>query len=96
MPTFRPLHDRVLVRRLEAQAQVASGLYLPETAKEKPQTAQVVAVGPGRTTDEALIPTTVKVGQKVLLGKYAGDEITLEGVKHVVVKESEILAILED
>ena len=55
-----------------------------------------MAVGPGRTTDEALIPTTVQVGQKVLLGKYAGDEITLEGVKHVVVKESEILAILED
>ncbi|MCB9689868.1 MAG: co-chaperone GroES [Alphaproteobacteria bacterium] len=96
MSTFRPLHDRVLVKRLEAQAQTTSGLFLPETAKEKPQTAEVIAVGPGRTTDKALIPTTVKVGDKVLLGKYAGDEVSLDGVKHVVVKESEILAVIED
>ncbi len=94
MTKFRPLHDRVLVRRVEAAPKTTGGLFLPETAKEKPQAAEVVAVGPGRTTDKALLPPTVKVGDRVLLGKYAGDEVKLDGVDHLVVKETEILAIL--
>ncbi len=97
MVKFRPLHDRVLVRRLEAEQKTTGGLFIPETAKDKPQQAEVIAIGTGRTTDkEELVPLVVKPGDKVLFGKYAGDEIKLDGKDHIILRESDILAILAD
>jgi chaperonin GroES len=94
---FRPLHDRVLVRRLESEQKTSGGLFIPESAKEKPQQAEVIAVGTGRITEKnEIVPLTVKPGNKVLFGKYAGDEVKLEGVEHIILRESDILAILED
>ena len=93
---FRPLYDRVLVRRLDSEEKTASGIFIPESAKEKPQTAIVVAVGQGRLNkNNELLPLSVKAGDKVLFGKYAGEEIKLEGVEHIIFKESDILAIVE-
>jgi chaperonin GroES len=93
---FRPLHDRVLVRRVQAETKTTSGLYIPETAKEKPQQAEVVAVGTGRWTDDnELVPLTVKAGDRVLVAKFGGDEIKLDGEDHLVLRESDILAIIE-
>lgn len=93
---FRPLHDRILVRRIEAENKTTGGLYIPETAKDKPQQADVIAVGTGRLTDKGeTVALTVKPGDRVLFGKYAGDEIKLEGVEHIILRESDILAILE-
>jgi chaperonin GroES len=95
--TFRPLHDRVLVRRLESEQKTMGGLFIPESAKEKPQQAEVIAVGTGRITEKnEVVPLTVKKGDKILFGKYAGDEVKLEGVEHIILRESDILAILED
>ena len=97
MPNFRPLYDRVLVKRLEAEAMTTGGLFLPETAKEKPQQAEVVAVGSGRIgKDNSLIPLLVKAGDRILFGKYAGDEIKLEGEDHIILREQDILAIVEN
>jgi chaperonin GroES len=97
MVKFRPLYDRVLVRRVESDQKTAGGLFIPDTAKEKPQQAEVVAVGTGRLTDKhEVIPLTVKPGNRVLFGKYAGDEIKLDGVEHIILRESDILAILEN
>lgn len=95
MAKFRPLYDRVLVRRLDAQQQSKGGLFIPESAKEKPQEAEVIAVGTGRITKKnETIPLVVKAGDKVLFGKYAGDEVKLDGVDHIILKESDILAII--
>ena len=95
MANFRPLYDRVLVKRLDAEAKSAGGLFIPESAKEKPQQAEVVAVGTGRVTkDNKTIPLTVKEGDKILFGKYAGDEVKLDGVDHIILKESDILAVI--
>lgn len=95
MANFRPLYDRVLVKRVESEARSAGGLYIPETAKEKPQQAEVIAVGNGRLTDDhQTVPLVVKPGDRVLFGKYAGDEIKLEGVDHIILRESDILAII--
>jgi chaperonin GroES len=95
MANFRPLYDRVLVRRLDAQQQSKGGLFIPESAKEKPQEAEVIAVGTGRITKKnETIPLVVKPGDKVLFGKYAGDEVKLDGIDHIILKESDILAIL--
>lgn len=95
MANFRPLYDRVLVRRLDAQTKSSGGLFIPESAKEKPQQAEVIAVGNGRVTkDNKTIPLTVKAGDKILFGKYAGDEVKLDGVDHIILKESDILAIV--
>ncbi len=96
MATFRPLHDRVLVKRLEAESRSSGGLYLPESAKEKPQQAEVVAVGPGLVEDDETIPLTVKPGDLILFGKYIGEEIKLDGVEHIILRESDILAIIEN
>lgn len=97
MANFRPLYDRVLVKRVEAQAMTSSGLHLPETAKEKPQRAVVVAVGTGRVTKSGdTVPLTVEAGQTVLFGKYAGDEVKLEGVTHLIMREEDILAVIVD
>jgi len=87
---IKPLADRVLIEPTAAETKTASGIYIPDTAKEKPQNGKVVAVGPG-TKDEAL---TVKVGDSVLYGKYAGTEIKLDGVDYLMMRESDILAIV--
>jgi len=96
MAQFRPLYDRVLVKRLASETKTAGGLFIPESAKEKPQTAEVIAVGTGRLNKKnELTPLTVKAGDKVLFGKYAGDELKLDGVEHIILREEDILAIVE-
>jgi len=90
-----PLYDRVLLKRIEEQEVRRGGIIIPDTAKEKPQKAEVIAVGKGRMTDDGkVIPLEVKKGDKVLIGKYSGSEVTLDGVEHVILKEEEILAKL--
>ncbi len=92
----RPLRDRVVVKRLEDQEQKVGGIIIPDTAKEKPQQGKVVAVGSGRVTDEGkVIPLDVKVNDTVLFGKYSGTEIKLEGTEYLIVREEEILGIIE-
>ena len=91
----RPLHDRILVKRLEVEETVRGGIIIPDTAKEKPMEGQVIAVGSGRVHDDGkLQPLQVKAGDRVLIGKYAGTEIKLDGVEHVIVREDEVLGIL--
>jgi chaperonin GroES len=93
---FRPLHDRILVKRLESEAKTKGGIIIPDTAKEKPQEALVVAVGPGKVNDEGKVtPLEVKKGDKVLFGKYSGSEITLDGEDHLIIREEDVLAVLE-
>ena len=87
---IKPLADRVLVEPKEAETKTASGLYIPVTAKEKPQEGKVIAAGPGKKDE----PMEVKVGDEVIYGKYAGTEVTVEGKKYLIVKQSDILAIL--
>ncbi|MFK7924779.1 MAG: co-chaperone GroES [Bacteroidia bacterium] len=87
---IKPLADRVLVKPAPAEEKTASGLYIPDTAKEKPQRGEVVAVGPGKKDE----PTTVNVGDTVLYGKYSGTEIALEGADYLIMRESDILAII--
>lgn len=88
-----PLHDRVLIRRIEEQEAKKGGIIIPDTAKEKPQEAEIIAVGNGRISDEGkVIPLTVKKGDKVLIGKFSGTEVEIEGIEHVIVREEEILA----
>ena len=92
----RPLRDRLLVRRIEEQEQRIGGIIIPDTAKEKPQLAKVFAVGTGRVNDEGkTIPLDVKAGEYVLIGKYAGTEITLDGEEHLIVREDEVLGVAE-
>jgi len=93
---LKPLNDRVLVKRLEGEDKTAGGLYIPDTAKEKPSKGEVVAVGPGKTADDGkTIAMTVKAGDTVLFNKYAGTEIKLDGQEHLVMREDDILAIIE-
>jgi len=94
---FRPLHDRVVVKRIEAEEKTAGGIIIPDSAKEKPQTGQVVAVGPGGR-DEAgkLIPIDLKVGDKVLFGKWSGTEVKIDGVDLLIMKESDIMGVLTE
>jgi len=88
-----PLHDRVLLKRLEEQEVKKGGIIIPDTAKEKPQEAEVIAVGKGRVADDGkVIPLEVKKGDKVLIGKFSGTEVEIGGVEHVIVREEEILA----
>jgi len=92
---IRPLHDRVIVKRLDNERKTASGIVIPDNAAEKPDQGEIVAVGPGKRDDNGkLIAIDVKVGDRVLFGKYAGDEIKIEGVEHIILRESDILAIL--
>ncbi|HEY7581878.1 MAG TPA: co-chaperone GroES [Acetobacteraceae bacterium] len=93
---FRPLHDRVVVRRLEAEEKTAGGIIIPDTAKEKPMEGQVVAVGPG-ARDEAgkLVPLDVKAGDRILFGKWSGTEVRLDGEELLIMKESDIMGIIE-
>ena len=87
---FRPLADRVLIEPIRAETKTASGIIIPDTAKEKPQEGTVIAVGPGKVDE----PTTVKAGDKVLYGKYAGSELKLDGKDYLIVKESDLLGII--
>jgi len=92
---IKPLSDRVVVEPLEAEEKTSGGIYLPDTAKEKPQMGQIVAVGSGRVTDEGKnIAMEVKVGNKVLYGKYSGTEVTVDGKNLLIMRESDILAIV--
>ena len=93
--TLKPLSDRVVVKMVELEETTKSGIILPGTAKEKPQVAEVVAVGPGATKDGALVPMTVKVGDKVITSKYAGTEVKLGNEEYVIVSEGDILATID-
>ena len=94
--SFRPLYDRVLVKRIDAETRSAGGLYIPDNAKEKPQQAMVVAIGTGRIMkDGSVRALEVKAGDRVLFGKYSGDEIKLDGESHLILREDDILAVLE-
>jgi chaperonin GroES len=93
---IKPLADRVLVKRLdEEEEQKVGGIIIPDTAKEKPQEAEIVAVGPGRAEDGNRIPPEVEVGDKVLIGKYSGTEVKIEGEDFLIMREDDILAIVE-
>lgn len=93
---FRPLHDRVVVKRIDAEEKTAGGIIIPDTAKEKPQTGEVIAVGPGgRDETGKLTPLDVKVGDQVLFGKWSGTEVKLDGVDYLIMKESDIMGVLE-
>jgi chaperonin GroES len=89
-----PLSDRVVVKASEETEQMRGGLYIPDTAKEKPQQGEIVAAGPGKYEDGKLVPMTVKVGDKVLYGKYSGTEITLDGDVVLILRESDVLAVV--
>jgi chaperonin GroES len=93
---FRPLHDRVVVRRLEAEEKTAGGIIIPDTAKEKPMEGEVIAVGPG-ARDEAgkLVPLDVRDGDRILFGKWSGTEVKLDGEELVIMKETDIMGIIE-
>jgi chaperonin GroES len=91
----RPLHDRILIQRVEEEQKTSGGIIIPDTAKEKPQEGKVIAVGNGRLTDEGkLIPLDVSVGDRVLFGKYSGSEINLDGEEHLIIREEDVLAVL--
>ena len=93
---FRPLHDRVLVRRIEQQEKTAGGIIIPDTAKEKPQEGEVIAAGAGvKTEDGKLLPLDVKAGDRILFGKYAGTEVKLDGEEHLILREDDILGVIE-
>jgi chaperonin GroES len=93
---FRPLQDRVIVRRTEEKEErSAGGIIIPDTAKEKPQEGKVVAVGPGRREDGKVLKVDVRVGDRVLFGKYSGTEIKLDGEEHLILREEDILGVLE-
>ena len=92
----RPLHDRILIRRIEEKETVKGGIIIPDTAKEKPQEAEVVAVGNGKKTEEGkVIPLDVKKGDRILFGKYSGTEIKIEGEEYLIIREEEVLGVLE-
>jgi chaperonin GroES len=93
---FRPLHDRVVVKRIEAEEKTAGGIIIPDTAKEKPSEGEVVAVGPGgRDETGKLIPIDVKVGDRVLFGKWSGTEVKVDGKDLLIMKESDIMGVIE-
>jgi chaperonin GroES len=93
---FRPLHDRVVVRRLDQEEKTAGGIIIPDTAKEKPQEGEVIAVGPGARGDDGEIhPLDVKAGDRVLFGKWSGTEVKLDGEELMIIKESDIMGVIE-
>src|SRR5690348_13973280 len=94
---FRPLHDRVVVERITAEEKTAGGIIIPDTAKEKPQQGKVIAVGPGgRDENGKLIPIDVKAGDRVLFGKWSGTEVKIDGTEYLIMKESDIMGVLEE
>ena len=93
---FRPLHDRVLVRRIDAEEKTAGGIIIPDTAKEKPQQGEVIAAGPGGRNEQGqLVPLDVKVGDRVLFGKWSGTEVKIDGEELLIMKESDLLGVVE-
>jgi len=92
----RPLHDRIIVKGIEEEQKTSGGIVIPDTAKEKPQEGKVVAVGQGRREDGKLIPVDVKRGDRVLFGKYAGTEIKIDGEDHLILREDDVLGIIEE
>jgi chaperonin GroES len=93
---LRPLQDRIIVKRLEEENMTAGGLYIPDTAKEKPQKGEIVAVGKGKISEDGkVIPVDLKVGDKVLFGKYAGTEIKIDGSDYLIMREDDILGVIE-
>ncbi len=93
---IRPLYDRIVVKRIEEKEQVQGGIIIPDTAKEKPQQGEVVAVGRGKRLENGtLVPLDVKVGDRVLFGKYSGNEIKLDGVEYLIMREDEVLGVIE-
>ena len=94
---FRPLHDRVVVRRIESDERTAGGIIIPDTAKEKPQEGEVIAVGPGARDDSGkLIPLDLKAGDRILFGKWSGTEVKIDGEDLIIMKESDILGLVEN
>jgi len=94
--TFRPLHDRVVVRRIEAEEKTAGGIIIPDTAKEKPQEGEVIAVGPGaRDESGKLVVLDVKAGDRVLFGKWSGSEVRIDGEDLLIMKESDVMGVIE-
>ena len=94
---FRPLHDRVLVRRIDAEEKSAGGIIIPDTAKEKPSQGEVVAVGPGRRDDSGkLVPIDLRVGDRVLFGKWSGTEVKIDGEELLIMKESDVMGIIDE
>ncbi len=92
---FRPLHDRVVIERIDAEAKTAGGIIIPDTAQEKPQQGKVTAVGPGgRDESGKLIPVDVKVGDRILFGKWSGTEVKIDGVEYLIMKESDVMGVL--
>ena len=93
---IRPLHDRILVKRLDEESKTAGGLFIPDSAKEKPVEGKVIAAGNGKVSDEGkLVPLSVKKGDRVLFGKYSGTEIKLDGEEYVIMREDDILGVIE-
>ena len=93
---IRPLHDRILVKRIEGEAKSRGGIIIPDTAREKPQEGKVVAVGKGKRNDDGdLVPLNVRKGDRILFSRYAGTEIQLEGEEHLIVREDDVLAVIE-
>ena len=93
---FRPLHDRVVVRRIEAEEKTAGGIIIPDTAKEKPMEGEVIAVGPGARDEQGkLVPLDVKAGDRILFGKWSGTEVKLDGEELLIMKESDIMGIVD-
>jgi chaperonin GroES len=96
MHGFRPLHDRVLVRRIESEKTTPAGIIIPDTAKEKPSEGEVLAIGPGARDDTGrIVPLDVKVGDRVLFGKWAGTDVLIDGEERLILKESDILGMIE-
>jgi chaperonin GroES len=94
---FRPLHDRVLVRRIDAEERTAGGIIIPDTAKEKPQEGEVIAAGPGGRNEQGqLVPLDVKPGDRVLFGKWSGTEVKIDGKELLIMKESDLLGVVEN
>ncbi len=94
---FRPLHDRVVVRRIDAEEKTRGGIIIPDTAKEKPQEGEIVAAGPGaRDENGKLVPLDVKAGDRVLFGKWSGTEVKIDGEDLLIMKEADIMGVLED
>jgi chaperonin GroES len=93
---IRPLHDRVLVKRLEGEEKTKGGIIIPDSAKEKPQEGLIIAAGPGRVNEEGKVtPLDVKKGDKILFSKYSGNEINIDGEEHLIMREDDVLAVLE-
>ncbi len=93
---FRPLHDRIVVRRIDAEERTRGGIIIPDTAKEKPQEGEVVAVGPGGRNERGeLVPLDVKAGDTVLFGKWSGTEVKIDGVDYLIMKESDVMGVVQ-